>query len=133
MVGADAGATEMTRDQLTDLTEELRGLIHERLGIRARTFRRAVARAGRLLPAPARAAARVLYDHEQRLANPRLAARTDPAVARQAADTIRRHLVTLPAGQRRARARAGLASEIGFRIFAVIVLVILVLVWRGLL
>ncbi len=107
-------------------------LIADRLGIRARSFRAAVTRAGRLMPAPARQAAEQLFELEARIAHPKLANRTDPAAADEAAATIRLYLQNADAGKRKSRERAFLGAEIGFRIFVILGLVIAVLVWRGL-
>ena len=43
----------MTREEIDTLTDELRGLIAERLGIRAKSFAQAIKRTNRLLPKPA--------------------------------------------------------------------------------
>ncbi|MBL4627513.1 MAG: hypothetical protein JKY00_05650 [Roseicyclus sp.] len=121
----------MDHARYTDLTEELRGLIAERLSIRARTFPRAVRKAGRLLPAAARAAADDLISLETRLSHPKLAARTDPGQVLRAADTIRtalhRHRAGALAGQRRSL----LAAEIGFRALLVIGAGLAFLQWQG--
>ncbi|MBF9045367.1 hypothetical protein HKCCE4037_18670, partial [Rhodobacterales bacterium HKCCE4037] len=73
----------------TRITEDLRRQIDERLYVRARSFPGAVRKAGRLLPANARAAALDLVAMESRLTHPKLAARTDPATVHAAADTVR--------------------------------------------
>ncbi len=79
----------MDHVQYSAMTEDLRALMAERLSIRARTFPKAVRKAGCLLPASARTAARDLIALDQRLSHPKLANRTDPAKATQAATTIR--------------------------------------------
>lgn len=113
------------------VTEELRGLMAERLSVRARTFPRAVRKAGRLLPASARSAAQELIALETRMANPKLAARTDPAQAKRAADTIRNSLSRHRPGVRAAQRRSLLAAEIGFRALVVIGVGLAVAQWYG--
>ncbi len=121
----------MNPTQYATLTEELRGLMAERLSVRASTFPRAVRKAGRLLPAPARAAAGQLIALEARLSHPKLAARTDPAQALRAASTIRtalgRHRPGAMAGQRRSM----LLAEIGFRAMVLIGAGLAFLHWQG--
>jgi hypothetical protein len=120
----------MTRDALDALKDELREMIAERLNIRARSFERAVRRAGRLLPAQARQAAAEIAACEARLAHPKLAARTDPAVIDRAAGTIRDALKRHRPGARAARDRSFLMAEIGFKIAALIGLGLVFLHWQ---
>ncbi len=121
----------MTPEQYTALTDPLRATISARLGVRGRSFRTTVLRAGRLLPAPARDAAASLLALEQRLDNPKLAHRTDPAIARSAAQTVQAYLSHRPEGLRTARRRALLAAELGFRGMVLLVAILTVLRWRG--
>lgn len=121
----------MDHAQYQVVTEDLRGLIAERLSIRARTFPRAVRRAGRLLPAQARAAAQVLIALEPRLSHPKLAARTDPAQALCAAETLRLALTRHRPGARAAQQRSLLAAEIGFRALVVIGAALAFVQWQG--
>lgn len=121
----------MDHARYTDMTEDLRALMAERLSIRARTFPRAVRKAGRLLPANARAAADELIELEQRLAHPKLAARTDPAHAARAADTLRATLKAYRPGARASRQRSLLMAEIGFRTLVVIGAGLAILQWQS--
>jgi hypothetical protein len=120
----------MTHRALAARQEELRRLIADRLDIRARSFRGAVRKAGRLLPARARAAAADIEALETRMAHPKLAARTDPALIDDAAETFRQAMARHPAGARRAHARALLLAEIGSKLLILGALVLLVLHWR---
>lgn len=120
----------MTLEEIDTLTDELRGLIAERLGIRAKSFAQAVKRTNRLLPTPVRNSAQALLAFQARAAHPKLAARTDPALVQAEAETVKRHLMTLKAGERQARERAFLFGEIAFRVAIVLVLIVVLLVWR---
>jgi hypothetical protein len=120
----------MTRDALDALKEELREMIAERLNVRARSFERAVRRAGRLLPAQARQAAAEIAAYEARLAHPKLAAKTDPALIDRAAGTIREVLTRHRPGERAARDRSVLMAEIGFKLAALIGLGLVFLHWQ---
>lgn len=121
----------MDHARYTDITEELRHLMAERLSVRARTFPRAVRKAGRLLPAPARAAAQDLISIEARLANPKLAARTDPSQALRSAETIHAALTRHRPGARAGQRRSLLAAEIGFRALIVIGAGLAFVQWQG--
>ena len=114
------------------MQDELRGLIAERLGIRAPTFAKAVRKAGRLLPAPARSAAQTLITMEARLAHPKLAARTDPSQIEAAETTLRSALERHRPGAMRAWRRSLLVGEIAFKIAAVIVAILVFLRISGL-
>jgi hypothetical protein len=120
----------MTRDALDAMKDELREMIAERLNVRARSFERAVRRAGRLLPAQARSAAAEIAAFEARLAHPKLAARTDPAMVTRAAATIREALSRHRPGARAARDRSFLMAEIGFKLAALIGLGLVFLHWQ---
>lgn len=113
------------------LTEDLRGLMAERLSIRARTFPRAVRKAGRLLPPSARVAAQELIALEARLSHPKLAARTDPAQAERSATTLRTALTRHRPGARAGQRRSLLAAEIGFRALVVIGAGLAFVQWQG--
>ena len=118
--------------QFQAIKEELRGLLAERLSIRARTFPRAVSKAGRLLPASARAAAGELIALEARMAHPKLAALTDPGQAKRAAATIREALARHRPGARAGQQRSLLLAEIGFRALVVVGAGLAFLRWQGL-
>lgn len=113
------------------VTEELRALMAERLSVRAKTFPKAVRKAGRLLPAPARAAAKDLIALEPRLSHPKLAARTDPDQANRAARTLRRTLTQHRPGARAGQRRSLLAAEIGFRALVVIGACLMFVQWQA--
>ena len=121
----------MDHARYTKTTEELRTLMAERLSVRARTFPKAVRKAGRLLPAQARAAARDLIALDTRLSHPKRAARTDPAKAERAADTLRRCLTRHRPGARAGQRRSLLAAEIGFRALVVIGASLAFVQWQG--
>lgn len=120
----------MTRDALDAVKDELREMIAERLNVRARSFERAVHRAGRLLPAQARGAAAEIMAFEARLAHPKLAAKTDPALIERAAATIRAALARHRPGARAARDRSFMMAEIGFKLAALIGLGLVFLHWQ---
>jgi len=67
---------------------------------------------------------------EARLANPKLAARTDPALIHRAADTIRTSLAHRSPGARAARDRSFLMADIGVKLAVVIGLGLALLNWQ---
>ncbi len=118
MVGAATHTpAEMTPEEFDTATEDLRPLLSERLGVRARSPLRGLKRAGRLLPARARHASAELEHLRARLDHPKLAYRTDPRHVARAAGTIRTALGRHRPGQRVDRQRALLWGELGFRAF----------------
>lgn len=120
----------MDHQTYTAITEDLRQQMAERLSIRARSFPRAVRKAGRLLPANARAAAQDLIAAEPRLTHPKFATRTDPSAIHAAADTFSAALRRHKPGTRAARARSLLAAEIGFRALVVLVAGLMFVQWQ---
>jgi len=120
----------MDQTAIDALHEDLRQVIAARLNVRARSFRGAVRKAGRRLPARARAAAGEMAALEARLANPKLAARTDPALLHRAADTIRASLGHHPPGARAARDRAFLLADIGAKVAILLALGLALLHWQ---
>ena len=119
----------MARKPLQAVQEELRRMMATRLNVRAPSFQAAVKRAGRLLPAHARRAAAEIGMLEARMAHPRLAARTDPALIEQAAHRFRRSLAAYRPGAQIPRQRALLMAEIAFRLAVVIGLVLAFVYW----
>ncbi|MDG3041880.1 hypothetical protein [Roseicyclus marinus] len=121
----------MDERALATLHAELRDEISQRLNVRGKSLGHAVRRAGRLMPAEARAAARDLAALEARLVHPTLAARTDPALIRQAAGRLRAGLSRYEPGARAARDRAFLMAEIGFKLALLIGAGLALLHWQG--
>ena len=119
----------MTKAPIDRIEDELRQMIAARLGIRARSFDRAVRRAGRALPGPARQAAAELAALRLRMDHPKLASRTDPALAEHAAQRFRQSLAGYSPGAQAAKARALLLAEIGFRMAVLIALGLAALSW----
>jgi hypothetical protein len=120
----------MDHQSYTAITEGLRQQMAERLSIRARSFPHAVRKAGRLLPANARAAARDLIAAEPRLRHPKFATRTDPNAIHTAANTFSAALRRHKPGTRRARQRSLLAAELGFRALVIIVAGMMFVQWQ---
>ncbi|WP_224815875.1 hypothetical protein [Hasllibacter sp. MH4015] len=110
----------MDHARYIEVTDDLRDLIAERLSIRAKSFPRAVRKAGRLLPPNARAAADALIQLEPRVSHPKLAVRTDPAQVDHAAETIRTALSAHRPGARASRQRSLFMAEVGFRALVLI-------------
>jgi len=120
----------MDQRALDALHEDLRQEIAARLNVRGRSFHEAVRRAGRRMPARARAAAAEMAMLEARLAHPKLAARTDPALIHRAAGTIRASLARHAPGARAARDRSFLLADIGAKLAILLALGLAVLHWQ---
>ncbi|WP_071672831.1 hypothetical protein [Nioella nitratireducens] len=117
--------------ELQGTADRLAALMRDKLDVRADSLDRALHQAGRRLPRARRADGALILAALERAQHPRLARVTDGTGAAQAARRIEAWLKQSDPQTRRARARAGLLGEIAFRIFAVLVLLIVVLVWRG--
>ena len=110
----------MTPEDYAKTEEELRTLLFERLDVQANSFEAAVRKAGHLLPSSARTAAREFIAMGPRLRHPKIAAKTDPKAAEDAARVVKAALEKRRPGARRTRQRWMLISEIGSRLFIVI-------------
>jgi hypothetical protein len=106
-------------------------LMEQRLRIRGDTLSDKLRRGGRALPRKVRAEAEVLAEAARHAANPRLLPQIDQTRVAQAHEICLRHLQGLDRRARRQAAVMGVASSIAFSLFAVGLLVLGVLWWRG--
>lgn len=124
-MGVDPNELTVTADRLT-------ALMRDQLGVRADSFPRALAKAGRRLPRAIRAEGQVILSALDRAPNPRLARVTDGDAVRRAARRIEAYLGRLDPQASRARARAYLFADLAFRVAVAAALVIAVVAWRDL-
>ena len=124
----------MTADphQIDALAARVTTLLQQKLGVRGDSLPVALRRAGYRLPRRIRRDGAALVSAAEQSRNPRLARITDGEGLSRAARRIERYLSGLDPVEARARARALLLAEIGFRVAVVIALLIAVLVWQGL-
>ena len=111
--------------------ENLRVLLADRLGARRGTLARRVAKAGRLLPTGIRNDISAVAEAEIMTQHPKLGRRIDanftqPAYARAVA-----HLKAIDVKDRRKGVILSILGSMAFNLLVVIVLLIVVLRWRG--
>lgn len=117
---------------IQDRADRVAALIEERLGVKGKDLPTKLRKAGRRIPSAIQTEVRFLDSAAMQAQNPKLAFQIDEVrVARAYEASVR----FLNAADRKARRRAmlmGMASSIAFSIFAVGVIFLVVLYWRGL-
>ena len=112
-------------------TDRLNTLLGDKLGLRRGTLARRAARAGRRLPQAIRHDIGVVDTARFLSGHPRLRHVPD---ARQVGDAYARvvaHLESIDVADRRKGAAIGILASVLLNLLAVVVLVLVVLVWRG--
>ena len=111
--------------------EGLEQALHQKLGLRGRGLSARLARAGRLLPGRVRRAGALLVEAEQKLAHPKLALQLDEARLDAAFADIETHLDGIDPKDRRRGKLLGWLGGVVFNLILLVVLVLLLLKWRG--
>ena len=112
--------------------ETLRRLMARQLGLRKGRLSRRLAKAGRRLPTGVRKDIALVAEAEEMARNPRLALRLDTTTIDPAFDRAAAHLRAIDVADRRKGLFLSILGGVAFNILAVIVLLIVVLRWRGL-
>jgi len=102
------------------------------LGLRKGRLSRRLAKAGRRLPTGVRKDIALVAEAEEMARNPRLALRLDTTTIDPAFDRAAAHLRAIDVADRRKGLFLSILGGVAFNILAVIVLLIVVLRWRGL-
>ncbi|WP_370303280.1 hypothetical protein [Pseudooceanicola sp.] len=118
-------------DQFSDQIDPIMELMRSKLGIRARSFPAALARAGRRLPRPIRREGQVLAEALARADNPRLRPTLDQPRLAAAAEALKSHLATLDNADRRRALALDILGALAFSLLLTAALVIVLLAWRG--
>ena len=118
----------MTIQQMAD---RVAALMEERLGLRGRSLADKLRRSGRVLPSAIRSEIGVIEEAARQAQNPKLRLRIDEARVARAFDLSIRHLSHIDASARRRNTWIGVANSIAISLFAVLVLTLGVLHWRG--
>ncbi len=121
----------MDAADISGKTLALRKLLEAKLGVRSKSLRQALKRAGRRLPRGMRRQGEVLLRAEQLAANPKLARQLRPAEVDQAFAALNSHLEAIDVADRRKGWWLSLAGSLATNILLFIVGVLLVLRWRG--
>lgn len=112
--------------------ETLRRLMAKQLGLRHGPLSRRLAKAGRRLPTGVRKDISLVAEAEEMARNPRLALRLDTSTIDPAFDRAAAHLRAIDVADRRKGLFLSILGSVAFNILAVIVLLIVMLRWRGL-
>jgi hypothetical protein len=116
---------------IEQMADRVAALIEERLGVKGKTLSTKLRGAGRRIPSAVRAEARFLETSAMQAQNPKLLVQIDKARVAQAYDTCVKFLNAADRAARRRAMLMGMASSIAFSLFAVGVMVLAVLYWRG--
>lgn len=111
---------------------QLLELAKEKFGVRAKTLSRAMKKIGRRVPARLHRQAEVLVEAQRLGGHPKLMMQVDSVAIGKAFDEIVAHLETIDVADRRKGVLLNLAAALAFNVLVVVVLVTLVLPWRGL-
>ncbi|MCF1709218.1 hypothetical protein L0V05_10355 [Tabrizicola sp. J26] len=116
---------------IQQMADRVAALMEERLGLRGRSLADKLRRSGRVLPAAIRSEIGVIEEAARHAQNPKLKLRIDEARVARAFDLSVRHLSRIDASARRRNTWIGVANSIAISLFAVLVLTLGVLHWRG--
>jgi hypothetical protein len=112
--------------------DRVSALLEQKLGVRGRTLGDRIRKARWRLPRAIRAEARFLDMAAAQAQNPKLLMQIDEGRVARAYDACVRYLNSVDRAARRRAMLLGMASSVAFSIFAVGVLLLAVLYWRGL-
>jgi hypothetical protein len=117
---------------IEQMADRVAALMEQRMRIGGASLSEKLRRGGRALPRGVRAEADFLAEACRQAANPKLLPQIDRGRVAQAHDACMRHLQGLDRAARRRATLMGIASSIAFSLFAVALLVLAILRWRGL-
>lgn len=115
------------QEEIDGAREKLR----HRLGARGKTLARALRRAGRSLPKPARQAGARLVMMQGMAENPRLRRLLDPSEVDAALAELNTHLDAVNVAERRKDRLLGFAGGVVFNLMLLGALIVALLRWRG--
>jgi hypothetical protein len=121
----------MAAGSIEQMAGRVAALMEERLRVRGETLSDKLHRGGRALPRRVRTEAAFLAEAARHAANPRLLPQIDQSRVAQAHEVCLRHLKGMDRPERRRAVLMGIASSIAFSLFAVGLLTLAVLWWRG--
>ncbi|PWE35610.1 hypothetical protein DD563_06335 [Pelagicola sp. LXJ1103] len=109
----------------------LRDAMRAKLGVRAKSLRVALRRAGRTVPAPARAAGQRIVQAEGMVGHPKLRRLVDGDALRADAAAMRAALGQIDPKDRRRGAILGMAGGLVFNLLLALAGLVVFLIWRG--
>ena len=122
----------MSAVTIQQMADRVAALIEQKLRVGGKGLSVKVRRAGRRLPKQVRIAAQALVQASDMAQSARLIQQVDPALVAEAYDICVRYLGGVDLADRRKGVIVGVAASIAFSLLAVVVLVVVVVRWRGL-
>ena len=116
---------------MEDKAQALRQLLQDKFGVRSRSLRQALKRAGRRLPRAMRRQGEVLVRAEQLAAIPKLARQMRAADVDAAYNSLTSHLEAIDVADRRKGWWLSLAGSVATNMLLVITAFLIWLWWRG--
>lgn len=116
---------------IQQMADRIGSLMEDRLGIRGRSLSDKLRKAGRLLPSAIRTEIGLVEQAARSAQSPKLMLRIDEGRVARAYDLSIRHLSRIDPTARRRDMLTGMANSVAFSLFAVILMVLGVLHWRG--
>ncbi len=113
------------------MADRVAALMQQRLQVGGTSLSEKLRRGGRALPRAVRSEAALLAEASRQAANPRLLPQIDRDRVARAHDICLGHLQGVDRAARRRAALMGVASSIAFSLFAVGLLALALLWWRG--
>jgi hypothetical protein len=121
----------MSAVTIQQMADRVAQLLEERLGLSGRDLSAKLKRAGRTLPRKVRDGGKLLVAASHKAQNPKLLGQIDMGEVANAYDICVRHLVAIDPVVRRRNIFAGMVGSVGFGILALVILVMILLAWRG--
>ncbi|MEM1351826.1 MAG: hypothetical protein AAGF27_05755 [Pseudomonadota bacterium] len=121
----------MDADLADQRTAELLALFQERMGVKASTLEKAVARAGRRLPRAVRDQAATLVDAQSWAGNPKLMRQLDSQVLASAYRDIADHLKSIDNREERVTRQLNRLALIAFNLLLVLAAFLAFVWWQG--
>lgn len=122
----------MTAQDIQAKEERLLELAREKFGVRSKSLAKAMAKIGRRVPSRLHKQADVIVEAGKFGGHPRMMMQVDGGAVTKAYNEIAAHLEAIDVADRRKGALLNLAAALSFNVMVVVVLVILILRWRGL-
>lgn len=123
----------MSAVTIQQMADRVAILLEQRLRVGGTGLAAKVRKGGRRLPKKVRVAAEALVQATEMVKSPKLMNRIDDELVAEAYDICLRHLNGIDVADRRKGVVVGIAASIAFSLLAVLVLMLVVVWWRGLL
>jgi hypothetical protein len=122
----------MSAVTIQQMADRVAALLQDRLGVKGKDLAEKLRRAGRRLPTAIRAEARYLDTAAAQAQNPRLMVQIDDARVAEAYDACVKYLNGVNRAARRRALLLNMLTSVAFSLFAVGLLLLAFLYWRGL-